>query len=66
MLGMVLFNFPVLALFNVSGTLLGVPALSVPGATGAHGAPVGVQLVAPAGADAALVAAGAWAASHIT
>jgi hypothetical protein len=27
MLGMVLFNFPVLALFNVPGTLLGVPAL---------------------------------------
>ena len=43
-------------------TLLGVPALSVPGATGASGAPVGVQLVAPAGADAVLVAAGAWAA----
>ena len=27
MLGMVLFNYPVLALFNVSGTLLGVPVL---------------------------------------
>ncbi len=27
MLGMVLFNFPVLALFNVAGTLLGVPVL---------------------------------------
>ena len=27
MLGMLLFNFPVLALFNVSGTLLGVPVL---------------------------------------
>jgi hypothetical protein len=27
MLGMVLFNFPVLALFNVPATLLGVPAL---------------------------------------
>ena len=27
MLGMVLFNFPILALFNVPGTLLGVPAL---------------------------------------
>jgi hypothetical protein len=27
MLGMVLFNFPTLALFNVSGTLLGVPVL---------------------------------------
>jgi hypothetical protein len=26
-LGMVLFNFPILALFNVGGTLLGVPVL---------------------------------------
>jgi Asp-tRNA(Asn)/Glu-tRNA(Gln) amidotransferase A subunit family amidase len=36
-------------LFCRPWTLLGTPALSVPGATGAHGAPVGVQLVgAPA------------------
>lgn len=27
MLGMVLFNFPILALFNVPGTFLGVPVL---------------------------------------
>jgi len=27
MLGLVLFNYPVLALFNVSGTLFGVPVL---------------------------------------
>lgn len=27
MVGLLLFNFPVLALFNVSGTLLGVPVL---------------------------------------
>jgi hypothetical protein len=27
MLGMVLFNFPILALFNVDATLFGVPAL---------------------------------------
>ena len=27
MLGMVLFNFPILALFNVSGTFFGVPVL---------------------------------------
>jgi hypothetical protein len=27
MLGMVLFNFPVLAIFNVPGTLFGVPVL---------------------------------------
>jgi hypothetical protein len=29
MLGCVLFNFPVLALFNVPGTLFGIPALYV-------------------------------------
>ena len=27
MLGMVLFNFPVLALFNIPGTLFGIPVL---------------------------------------
>jgi hypothetical protein len=27
MLGMVLFNFPILALFNATGTLFGVPVL---------------------------------------
>ena len=27
MLGVLLFNFPVLALFNVAGTVLGVPVL---------------------------------------
>ena len=27
MLGLVLFNYPILALFNVSGTMLGVPVL---------------------------------------
>ncbi|MGH8741921.1 MAG: hypothetical protein ACREUN_13465 [Burkholderiales bacterium] len=27
MLGLVLFNFPILALFNIPGTLLGVPVL---------------------------------------
>jgi Asp-tRNA(Asn)/Glu-tRNA(Gln) amidotransferase A subunit family amidase len=43
-------------------TLLGTPALSVPGATGAHGAPVGVQLVGARGADAAVLDAGAFAA----
>ena len=36
-----------------------MPALSVPGLTGTHGLPVGVQLVAPAGSDSALLAAGA-------
>ena len=38
--------------FNRLWTLLGVPCVSVPGAVGDHGAPVGLQLVAPHGADA--------------
>jgi len=52
-------------LFCRAWTLLGVPALAVPAGTGPRGAPVGVQLVAPAGGDAALVAAGGWAARHL-
>jgi Asp-tRNA(Asn)/Glu-tRNA(Gln) amidotransferase A subunit family amidase len=36
-------------------TLLGCPAISVPGATGASGLPIGVQLVGRPGADATLV-----------
>jgi Asp-tRNA(Asn)/Glu-tRNA(Gln) amidotransferase A subunit family amidase len=52
-------------LFCRAWTLLGVPALAVPAGSGPSGAPVGVQLVAPAGADAALVAAGGWAARHL-
>jgi len=52
-------------LFCRPWTLLGVPALAVPAGTGASGAPVGVQLVAPAGADAELLVAGAWAARHL-
>ena len=52
-------------LFCRAWTLLGVPALAVPGPAGPSGAPIGVQLVAPAGADAALLAAGAWAAERL-
>ena len=52
-------------LFCRAWTLLGVPALAVPGPRGPGGAPVGVQLVAPAGADAPLVAAGARAAAAL-
>ena len=37
--------------------LLGWPALSVPGALGTTGLPIGVQLVAPAGGDALVMAA---------
>ncbi len=43
--------------FNRLWTLLGVPCISVPGAVGHHGAPMGLQLVAPLGADARLLAA---------
>jgi len=43
--------------FNRLWTLLGVPCISVPGAVGVHGAPMGLQLVAPLGADARLLAA---------
>jgi Asp-tRNA(Asn)/Glu-tRNA(Gln) amidotransferase A subunit family amidase len=46
-------------LFCRPWTLLGTPALSVPGAVGSHGAPVGVQLVGAVGADAAVLEAGA-------
>jgi Asp-tRNA(Asn)/Glu-tRNA(Gln) amidotransferase A subunit family amidase len=52
-------------LFCRPWTLLGVPALAVPAGSGAGGAPVGVQLVAPAGADAELLVAGAWAARNL-
>jgi amidase len=40
--------------------LLGWPAVSIPGFSGATGLPVGVQLVAPPGHDEQLVAAAAW------
>jgi Asp-tRNA(Asn)/Glu-tRNA(Gln) amidotransferase A subunit family amidase len=43
--------------FNRLWTLLGLPCISVPGATGDHGAPMGLQLIAPLGADARLLVA---------
>lgn len=42
--------------FNRLWTLLGLPCISVPGLLGDHGAPVGLQLIAPQGADARLLA----------
>jgi Asp-tRNA(Asn)/Glu-tRNA(Gln) amidotransferase A subunit family amidase len=48
-------------LFCRAWTLLGVPALAVPGPTGEHALPVGVQLVGTAGGERALLHAGAWA-----
>ncbi|TAM59771.1 amidase [bacterium] len=38
-------------------TFFGLPAIALPCGRGAHGLPVGVQLIAPAGADGALLAA---------
>lgn len=44
------------ASFNRLWTLLGVPSITVPGLRGPAGAPLGLQLVAPWGADASLLA----------
>jgi amidase len=41
-------------------TLLGLPCLTLPAATGPHGLPIGVQLVGAPGGDAALLAAAGW------
>jgi amidase len=48
-------------LFCRAWTLLGTPAVSVPGMTGGDGMPVGVQLVALPGSDWALLGMAAWA-----
>ena len=42
--------------FNRLWTLLGVPCISVPGLVSDNGAPMGLQLIAPLGADALLLA----------
>ncbi len=42
--------------FNRLWTLLGVPCISVPGTVGDAGAPIGLQLIAPQGCDARLLA----------
>jgi Asp-tRNA(Asn)/Glu-tRNA(Gln) amidotransferase A subunit family amidase len=48
-------------LFCRTWTLLGTPAISVPGQTGADGMPIGVQLIAPRGNDAELLQVARWA-----
>jgi Asp-tRNA(Asn)/Glu-tRNA(Gln) amidotransferase A subunit family amidase len=48
-------------LFCRAWTLLGTPAVSVPGMRGESGMPIGVQLVARPGDDHALLAIAAWA-----
>jgi Asp-tRNA(Asn)/Glu-tRNA(Gln) amidotransferase A subunit family amidase len=47
-------------LFNRMWTLLHVPAVTLPGFTGAHGLPVGVQVIGPLGQDDRLLAIAAW------
>ena len=46
--------------FNRIWTLLHLPCLNLPGRTGPHGLPIGVQLVGPPRGDARLLAAAAW------
>jgi Asp-tRNA(Asn)/Glu-tRNA(Gln) amidotransferase A subunit family amidase len=45
--------------FNRAWTLLGAPCVSVPGAVGVNGRPMGLQLIAPPGSDGVCLAAGA-------
>jgi Asp-tRNA(Asn)/Glu-tRNA(Gln) amidotransferase A subunit family amidase len=49
------------AIFNGLWTLLGVPCITLPGATGALGLPIGVQLVGSFSEDTALLARARWA-----
>jgi Asp-tRNA(Asn)/Glu-tRNA(Gln) amidotransferase A subunit family amidase len=48
-------------LFSRVWTLLGVPSITLPGASSANGMPIGVQLVCRAGADESLLAVARWA-----
>ena len=47
-------------------TFCGTPALSLPLLVGAHGLPIGVQLVGPCGDDARLLRTGAWLVDHLS
>lgn len=47
-------------LFNRMWTLLHTPAVTLPGHTGPHGLPVGVQVIGPLGMDERLLAIAAW------
>ena len=49
------------ALFSRAWTTIGAPCVTLPGAVGPQGLPVGVQLVAGAGADEHLLAVAGWA-----
>jgi Asp-tRNA(Asn)/Glu-tRNA(Gln) amidotransferase A subunit family amidase len=52
--------------FSRLWTLLGAPSIALPGFTGAHGLPVGVQLVAGVGGDEQLLACAEWAEGLVT
>jgi len=47
-------------LLTLAWTTLGVPAVNVPGMTGANGLPLGVQMVGRRGDDATVLRAAAW------
>ena len=53
------------SLFNRTWTILGTPAITLPGHTGPLGLPVGVQAVARRGDDARLLAVAQWMATRI-
>lgn len=46
--------------FNRVWTMLGMPAITLPGLTGGRGLPLGVQMVGPRHGDASLLSAAAW------
>jgi Asp-tRNA(Asn)/Glu-tRNA(Gln) amidotransferase A subunit family amidase len=46
--------------FNVLWSLAGVPAITLPLLSGAHGLPVGVQLIGPRGGDGRLLRTARW------
>jgi len=52
--------------FNRAWTLLGVPCVTVPHGKGAHGLPLGVQLVGPFDSDMALLGWAHWVAEKLT
>ena len=47
-------------MLTLAWTTLGVPAVNVPGMTGANGLPLGVQVVGRRGEDATVLRAAAW------
>jgi len=53
------------ATFNRLQSGLGVPCVTLPGFTGSHGLPVGIQLTGAIGSDAELLRVAKWIAGHI-